>query len=85
MKNRWAEQIQHTIAALHQAGIIRGDAKPDNILIDAHGDAWVIDFGGGRTEGWVDADKAGTVDGDLQGLERILKFIASGKYNQGDR
>ncbi|KAL2192372.1 hypothetical protein P885DRAFT_47866 [Corynascus similis CBS 632.67] len=77
LKNRWAQQIQDTMAALHQAGITWGDAKPDNILIDVHGDAWLIDFGGGRTEGWVDSDKAGTVDGDLQALERILKFIAS--------
>ncbi|KAH6620993.1 hypothetical protein B0J18DRAFT_450404 [Chaetomium sp. MPI-SDFR-AT-0129] len=85
LKNRWAQQIQHTIAALHKAGIIWGDAKPDNILIDVHGDAWVIDFGGGRTEGWVDADKAGTTEGDLQGLERILKFIASGDYDRAGR
>lgn len=78
LKDRWARQIRDTMAALHQAGIVWGDAKPDNILIDVHGDAWLIDFGGGRTEGWVDSDKAGTVDGDLQALERILMFIASG-------
>ena len=76
-KNRWAQQIRDTVTALHRAGITWGDAKPDNVLVDVHGDAWIIDFGGGRTEGWVDSDKAGTVDGDLQGLERILKFIAS--------
>jgi hypothetical protein len=74
-KDRWARQIRDTMAALHGVGIVWGDAKPDNILIDVHGDAWLIDFGGGRTEGWVDSDKAGTVDGDLQGLERILNFI----------
>ncbi|AEO58537.1 hypothetical protein MYCTH_2305950 [Thermothelomyces thermophilus ATCC 42464] len=78
LKDRWAQQIQDTLAALHRAGITWGDAKPDNVLIDVHGDAWIVDFGGGRTEGWVDSGKAGTVDGDLQALERILKFIASG-------
>ena len=67
------------MAALHEAGIVWGDTKPDNILVDVYGDAWLIDFGGGRTEGWVDPDKAETVDGDLQGLERILKFIVSGR------
>ncbi len=78
LKDRWAQQIQHLLTALHRAGITWGDAKPDNILIDVHGDAWIIDFGGGRTEGWADSGKTGTVDGDLQGLERILDFIASG-------
>ncbi|KAK3331330.1 hypothetical protein B0H66DRAFT_580200 [Apodospora peruviana] len=76
--DRWAKQIHDTLTALHRASIIWGDAKPDNILIDVHGDAWLIDFGGGRTEGWVDSDKAGTANGDVQGLVRILQFIASG-------
>ncbi|KAK1771692.1 protein kinase [Phialemonium atrogriseum] len=67
-KERWIRQIQDILAALRGAGIVWGDAKPDNIIIDTHGDAWIIDFGGGHTEGWVDKDKAGTVDGDLQGL-----------------
>ncbi|KAH6840908.1 hypothetical protein B0I37DRAFT_385496 [Chaetomium sp. MPI-CAGE-AT-0009] len=84
LKDRWAQQIQDTIAGLHQAGITWGDAKPNNILIDVHGDAWIIDFGGGRTEGWIDSGKAGTVDGDLQALERILKFIASGDDDRTD-
>jgi len=40
-----------------------------------HSNAWIIDFEGGHTEGWVDRDKAGTVEGDLQGLENIVNFI----------
>jgi tRNA A-37 threonylcarbamoyl transferase component Bud32 len=84
LKERWVKQIQDTLAALHRVGITWGDAKPDNILIDVHGDAWIIDFGGGRTKGWVDSDKAGTVDGDLQALERILQFITSAGDDQTD-
>jgi hypothetical protein len=83
VKERWAQQIRGTLAALHRAGITWGDAKPDNVLIDVHGDAWVVDFGGGRTEGWVDSAKAGTVEGDLQALERILDFIEKGRAARG--
>ncbi|KAH8773728.1 hypothetical protein F5883DRAFT_641712 [Diaporthe sp. PMI_573] len=39
------------------------------------GNAWVIDFDGGYTEGWVDKGKAGTKEGDLQGLAKILDRI----------
>lgn len=74
----WAKQIEDTLAALHGAGIVWGDVKPGNIIIDVHGDAWIIDFGGGHTQGWVDEDKAGTKEGDLQGLRRVLEFISSG-------
>lgn len=82
MRERWARQVRETLAALHGAGITWGDAKADNVLIDVYGDAWIVEFGGGRTEGWVDSGREGTVDGDLQGLERILKFIASGGNGQ---
>ncbi|KJZ71834.1 hypothetical protein HIM_08762 [Hirsutella minnesotensis 3608] len=74
-KRRWASQLRESLQALHQAGIIWGDAKPDNVIIDRQGDAWIIDFGGGHTTGWVDENKAGTVEGDLQGLGNILKFL----------
>ncbi|KJZ69329.1 hypothetical protein HIM_11287 [Hirsutella minnesotensis 3608] len=74
-KRRWALQLRESLQALHQAGIIWGDAKPDNVIIDRQGDAWIIDFGGGHTKGWVDENKAGTVEGDLQGLRNILKFL----------
>lgn len=77
-KNKWAAQIKDSLAALHEAGVVWGDVKPDNVIIDTHEDAWIIDFGGGYTQGWVDKDKAGTIEGDLQGLGNILKFISTG-------
>ncbi|KAI0406084.1 hypothetical protein F4802DRAFT_559289 [Xylaria palmicola] len=35
----------------------------------------ITDFEGGYTHGWVDADKSGTVEGDLQGLQNIMAFL----------
>ncbi|KAK3933881.1 hypothetical protein QBC46DRAFT_401047 [Diplogelasinospora grovesii] len=78
-KKRWAKQIKATLGALHEHGIVWGDAKPDNIVINVHGDAWIIDFGGGHTRGWVDKAKYETIQGDLQGLENILEFISTGR------
>jgi len=76
-RKRWAQQLRATVENLHKANIIWGDVKPDNVLIDAngHGDAWVIDFGGGRCEGWVDEGLEGTKEGDLQGLSRLEELI----------
>ncbi|KAM3552958.1 hypothetical protein MY1884_006927 [Beauveria asiatica] len=55
-----------------------GDAKPDNVLIDGNQNAWVIDFGGGYTEGWVPKNLAGTVKGDLTALTKIVDYVESG-------
>ncbi|KAF2794540.1 hypothetical protein K505DRAFT_417050 [Melanomma pulvis-pyrius CBS 109.77] len=74
-REKWAQQIRATVKKLHDANITWGDVKPDNILIDADGDAWVIDFGGGCAEGWVDRDLEGTKEGDLQGLSSLENFL----------
>jgi hypothetical protein len=62
---------------LHEAGVVWGDVKAANVLIDKDNNAWIIGFGGGCTEGWVDCEKAGTVEGDLQGLANIMDFISN--------
>ncbi|KAJ4385429.1 hypothetical protein N0V93_009857 [Gnomoniopsis smithogilvyi] len=82
LRQKWANQIQHTVEMLHKAGVVWGDAKAGNILVDGHGrgDAWVIDFGGGFTKGWVDREKSDTVEGDLQGLANILIFLETGNH-----
>lgn len=75
LRRRWASQIEGLVKALHQEGIIWGDVKADNVLIDKNNDAWVIDFGGSYTPGWVDSDKAGTLEGDKQGLGKIIDMF----------
>lgn len=80
LRQRWARQIQETVEQLHGADLVWGDAKAENVMIDKNNDAWLIDFGGGYTEGWVDGDKAGTVEGDLQGVARILEHLSNEEY-----
>lgn len=74
-REKWWMQIKHSVAQLHERGIVWGDAKADNVLIDVHDDAYLIDFGGGYTRGWVDRELNNTQQGDLQGLGRIKEFL----------
>ncbi|KAH7320627.1 hypothetical protein B0I35DRAFT_427495 [Stachybotrys elegans] len=74
-KEKWASQVESTVARLHGLGIIWGDVKADNVLIDMDNNAVVIDFGGGTTKGWVEHALQGTLEGDTQGMERLLDFI----------
>ncbi|KAL7790614.1 hypothetical protein V8C43DRAFT_315944 [Trichoderma afarasin] len=76
LKARWATQIKGTLEMLHHRNIIWGDVKAENILIDMNNNAWIIDFGGSYTVGWVEKDKAGTLKGDAQGLARILDILS---------
>ena len=74
-RGRLAKQISDDLGRLHRSGLIWGDAKAGNIVLDKESNPWIIDFGGGSTVGWVDADLADSVSGDLQGLRQILKFL----------
>lgn len=75
-KEKWKTQLKNAVQALHENDVVWSDAKPDNIIIDQMTDSFkLIDFGGGCTEPYVDADLAGTTKGDLQGVERIQAFI----------
>ncbi|KAI0452861.1 hypothetical protein F5B21DRAFT_515818 [Xylaria acuta] len=76
LRKRWARQIKVTLEWLHECGIIWGDVKAQNVLIDKEDNAWIIEFGGSYTTGWVDEDKAGTLEGDMQGLEKIMEVMS---------
>ncbi|KAM7214605.1 hypothetical protein V8F06_010004 [Rhypophila decipiens] len=85
LRQRWKRQIGETVEQLHEAGLIWGDATPWNVLIDRNDDAWLIGFGGGYAEGWpgwVDEDKFGTKEGDLQGLARIVEHLSNEEYEE---
>ncbi|OBT93137.1 hypothetical protein VE01_09222 [Pseudogymnoascus verrucosus] len=83
LRQRWADQVISTLKHLHEAGIVWGDAKAANVLVDRNMDAWIIDFGGGFTEGWFDREKAGTVEERSSGqmligrLKKCQKVIAN--------
>lgn len=75
VRERWAEQLEETLERMHEIGLVWGDCKPVNIIIDKDDDAWLIDLGGNCTLGWVDRNVMETVEGDAQGLSRICKHL----------
>lgn len=75
IREQWMNQISAALTVLHTAGVVWGDVKAENILIDGDNNAWITDFGGGYTQGWVDKDVAGTVEGDRIGMAKLKKFI----------
>ncbi|KAF5232669.1 hypothetical protein FANTH_12874 [Fusarium anthophilum] len=75
VRQRWMDQIEAAVSGLHSAGIVWGDIKAENVLIDQDNNAWVTDFGGGYTRGWVDIEVAETMEGDRMGMARLREFI----------
>ncbi|MCJ1399893.1 hypothetical protein MMC11_003096 [Xylographa trunciseda] len=81
-RDKWGLQLVDCIRRLHDIGIIWGDAKADNIIVDKKGNPWLVDFGGGWTDGWVDSGLADTQAGDLQGLHQILDLLCCSKVKK---
>ncbi|KAI7486535.1 hypothetical protein KC351_g3254 [Hortaea werneckii] len=75
LRDRWAGESESVKEILHENGIVWGDAKADNFMVDAHNDLWIIDFGGSYTEGWVDPELKDTAEGDDQGVEKIANAL----------
>jgi hypothetical protein len=75
LRKRWYNDVAWMLNLLHSAGIVWGDIKPENMLVDEDDNVWLIDFGGGMTDGWVDDENMETKEGDLQGLARFKEFL----------
>ena len=60
---------------LHDCGILWGDVKPDNVIVNADEDAVVVDFGGGYTPEYIAPELQQTMQGDLVGLDHMAKTM----------
>ncbi|PWY89248.1 hypothetical protein BO70DRAFT_163617 [Aspergillus heteromorphus CBS 117.55] len=74
-RQKWYDQVSETIRILHKNDCCWGDAKDENIVIDKNRDAWLVDFEGGYSPGWVDVELRNTFAGDLQALSRLPRSL----------
>lgn len=59
-----ARQIAAGLAAAHAAGVVHRDLKPDNVVVDAHGNVKITDFGLARATATPNAREGGGGEGD---------------------
>ncbi|KAF2759388.1 hypothetical protein EJ05DRAFT_344506 [Pseudovirgaria hyperparasitica] len=74
-RQKWATQISDMVQQLHLHGLVWGDVKAQNVLISCDDNAWVVDFGGSFTDGWVTGELANTKEGDMMGLQKIQSLL----------
>lgn len=72
MHAKWEGQAYDIVGKLHAVDIVWGDVNPGNMVIDFDFNLWIVDFGGGFIDGFVDRRLAGTKQGDLEGIKGIF-------------
>ena len=94
MVERLASTLMTAVSHLHRVGIVHGDLKPSNVLVELDGTANVVDFGvarlaaeaghHGRTLGWtapeVTAGATASVAADLFGWGLVVAYAANGRH-----
>jgi tetratricopeptide (TPR) repeat protein len=61
-------QVAEALDHAHEHGVIHRDVKPSNLIVDAQGKAWIMDFGLARIESGATV----TISGDLLGTVRYM-------------
>jgi serine/threonine protein kinase len=86
----WLPQVATALDYMHRQGYVHRDVKPDNILFDAEGNAYVSDFGitkalaGGNQDSLLSLTTAGQIAGTAQYLapEQIVGKPFDGRADQ---
>jgi eukaryotic-like serine/threonine-protein kinase len=63
---RIGSQVALALECAHQHGVLHRDIKPSNLLLDAHGQIWVTDFGLAKVQDSDELTRTGDVVGTLR-------------------
>ncbi len=69
---RLTTQLADALAHAHAQGVVHRDVKPGNVIVDAAGDAHLVDFGIARALDAADPEGALTLTGTVVGSPRYL-------------
>lgn len=78
---RLFDRVCDAVSFAHDKGVVHGDLKPANIMVGAHGEVLVLDWGGGRTAGYAAPESArqpADARADVYALGRILQDLLRG-------
>lgn len=73
---KWRRPVFDAFMDLHTHGIVWGDVHQGNIVIDTQMNVWVVEFGGGRVEPFVNRRIYDTTDGDSHGIEKAFEHLS---------
>jgi serine/threonine protein kinase len=79
---RLIEPVGAALDALHAAGLVHGDVKPANMLLDPYGDVHLSDFGFGPSITALAAPELTQVTVDYLAPEQILSGAVTGSADQ---
>lgn len=77
-RQMWVQQLQDSVAGLHAIGMVWDGVDKDNVFVDRHMDLWIGGVGRGSQPDLVDMSSEYTMADDLQGVERLSKWIMDG-------
>jgi WD40 repeat protein len=68
------EQVGAAISYAHRHGVVHGDIKASNVLLDAEGNAYLSDFGIGSTT----PDSSWSEGGDVSAMAALIRHVLTG-------